>query len=135
MASPPGGAAPRPAAALGSARELAAATGAAAGGGGFDFEARAPWYLYNRSVEGFPGVDTGAVVLPVFSGALVQGASRTVRANLSAQRLASLDWGQAALYLRLTKPPGKLEYDHWDRVASLGLLVDDSHVADGTLSS
>jgi len=84
---------------------------------GFDFEARAPWYVYNESAEGPAG---GAKTVQILDHALVQAATRVVRAKVPRSLLAG-DWAQAALLLRLSKPPDGLEYDHWDRVGSVGL--------------
>jgi len=99
------------------------AAGAAGEGSRFDFERRAPWYLYNESVDGLPGADAGAARVRIFQGALLQGASRVVSASISRGALSS-DWSHAALQLRLHKPPG-MEYDHWDRQASVGLLLGE----------
>jgi len=87
----------------------------------YDFEARAPWYLFNETVEGSPGVEAGAARIRIFDSALVQGATRTVTASISRSAFSER-WGQAALQLRLSRPDG-LEFDHWDRQASVGLLL------------
>ncbi|CAK0830494.1 unnamed protein product [Prorocentrum cordatum] len=94
-------------------------------GGRYDFEARAPWYLYNESVEG--GLDKrGAVRVPVFSRELVQGDRREIRVKIRRGDLPAGGWAQAALRLRLSKPPDGLDFDHWDREASLGLVLRGS---------
>jgi len=88
----------------------------------FDFEARAPWYLYNTTAEGPPGAAHGATTVRIFEGELMQGAKRKVQAQIVPSAVP-VAWGQVALRLRLAKPPGDLEYDHWDREASIGLLL------------
>ena len=90
-------------------------------GSPFDFEARVPWYLYNESSE---GLSRSAVRVPLFSSALVQLETRTVRAEAKLRGLPKV-WSRAALHLRLTRPPG-LEFDHWDRQASVGIVLGGS---------
>mmetsp|Transcript_43591 Transcript_43591/g.79407 ORF Transcript_43591/g.79407 Transcript_43591/m.79407 type:complete len:838 (+) Transcript_43591:179-2692(+) len=100
----------------------------------FDFEARAPWYFYNSSSSGRPGEQALNVSrINLFNGDLVQGRSQLIRVSLPMAYLQKqLDWEQTAqvgLHLRLSKPPGNLSYDHWDRQGSIGILVDAKPVA------
>lgn len=83
---------------------------------GFDFERRAPWYLYNSSEEG----QVQAIRVPVFKSRLQQGSSRHVE-QLIEDNFSFPDWGHVALHLRLHDPPAPLQMDHWDRVGSIGL--------------
>jgi len=53
----------------------------------------------------------------------VPAVRRTVRASVPISEFPE-DWSEVALHLRLTKPKN-LEFDSWDRVGSLGLLVGD----------
>jgi hypothetical protein len=99
--------------------------------GAFNFEETAPWYSYNSTSDGLLErslnlrLEAGESVNSqrLFDDKLVQGASRQVQATLLRDELPS-DWSQVGLHLRLSKPPGALEYDSWDRVASLGLLFN-----------
>jgi len=83
--------------------------------GRFDFEGRAPWYLYNETTEGH--IDVKHV--PLFTNRLMQGNSRDVQVHIDRASVPS-DWSQVALHFHLHKPDD-LEYDHWDRVGSMGL--------------
>jgi len=89
-----------------------------------DFEKRAPWYVLGRGTGGFKhAVDSEETSkLKAFKKRLVQGESRVVLETINAKRLPS-DWSQVGLRLRLTRPDG-MDYDHWDRQASLGLLFN-----------
>jgi hypothetical protein len=86
----------------------------------FDFEAGAPWYSYNASRQGSPG-GGGTIVVNIFNHRLVQINTRTVQATIPRHAIPD-DWSQAALHFRLSRPDG-LEYDHWDRQGSFGMLL------------
>merc|ERR1719254_270844 len=77
----------------------------------FNFEERAPWYLYNSSTEGKLGATGNVVPVVVFKDELMQGSKREVRVHLPRDQLFAVNWAQAALHLRLSKPPGQLEFD------------------------
>lgn len=82
----------------------------------FDIEGRAPWYLYDSSTEsGF-----GGTAVQLFNGVLVQSNTRDVQMKLSPSALPAT-WTQVGLHLKLSKPPGDLDFDHWDREGSFGL--------------
>jgi hypothetical protein len=81
----------------------------------FDFEGRAPWYLYNSSKEG----PIQALRYQVFNNRLVQARNRHVEQLLA--NASFPDWGHVAIHFRLHDPPSPLKIDHWDRVGSLGL--------------
>jgi hypothetical protein len=81
----------------------------------FDFEGRAPWYLYNSSKEG----PIQALRYQVFNNRLVQARNRHVEQLLA--NASFPDWGHVAVHFRLHDPPSPLQIDHWDRVGSLGL--------------
>lgn len=85
----------------------------------FNIEERAPWYLYNSSAEGSLG-EGGTTTVALFTNVLMQADTRDVQVKLSPSSLPTT-WGQVALHFRLSKPPGNLSYDHWDREGSLGL--------------
>jgi len=97
-------------------------------GGEFDFRSRAPWYFYNESVEGAPGKQSGAVAVSIFKDRLMQADSRMIQVAVDRKVLEAAgagpagNWGQIALRLRLQKPSG-LDYDHWDRIASVGIKL------------
>jgi len=82
----------------------------------FDYEARAPWYLYNETVEGHL---QGVTKVELFASKLMQAASRNVHVHVDKASVPS-EWSKVALHFRLHKPD-HLEYDHWDRVGSFGL--------------
>jgi len=88
----------------------------------YDFEARAPWYDYNETLEGLPDITLRATKVSLMQGALMQNGKQLVTSTVSAKMLLS-SWGQAALHLKLFKPPGNLTYDHWDREASIGMML------------
>eukprot|EP00927_Polykrikos_kofoidii_P055117 TRINITY_DN49428_c0_g1_i1.p1 TRINITY_DN49428_c0_g1~~TRINITY_DN49428_c0_g1_i1.p1 ORF type:complete len:908 (+),score=95.67 TRINITY_DN49428_c0_g1_i1:132-2855(+) len=102
--------------------------------GRFDFEARAPWYLYNSSEEGDlvdrmkrEAVRSGAtapVVVEIFRKQLVQSNTRTILEKIPSNVIPK-DWRQVALHFQLEKPQGKLDFDHWDRQGSFGLFFPD----------
>merc|ERR1712048_348117 len=52
---------------------------------------------------------------------LMQSTSRLVRMQTS--KSLPRQWERASLYMRISHPPGKLEFDHWDREGSVGLYV------------
>jgi|Transcript_105199 hypothetical protein len=87
---------------------------------GFDFEGRAPWFLYNTSKEG----PIQAFRFPVFDSRLQQGNTRHVE-QLLVNASSFPDWGHVAVHFRLHDPPlpRPLHIDHWDRVGSLGLVL------------
>lgn len=97
-------------------------------GGRFDFEATAPWYFYNSSSQGplsrslASTNDADFTSVRLFTDRLMQSNSRTVTSTLSKGAMPS-EWGRVALHLRLAKPPGDLDFDHWDRLASFGVLL------------
>eukprot|EP00927_Polykrikos_kofoidii_P066227 TRINITY_DN61866_c0_g1_i1.p1 TRINITY_DN61866_c0_g1~~TRINITY_DN61866_c0_g1_i1.p1 ORF type:complete len:858 (-),score=122.41 TRINITY_DN61866_c0_g1_i1:127-2700(-) len=102
----------------------------------FDFEARAPWYLYNSSEDGhLPAFLAEAarpagkppVFVDVFRRRLVQSNTRTVISKISGEKFPK-SWRQVALYFRLEKPHGRLDFDHWDRQASFGLFFGEGLV-------
>eukprot|EP00927_Polykrikos_kofoidii_P027493 TRINITY_DN24163_c0_g1_i1.p1 TRINITY_DN24163_c0_g1~~TRINITY_DN24163_c0_g1_i1.p1 ORF type:complete len:1054 (-),score=148.76 TRINITY_DN24163_c0_g1_i1:68-3229(-) len=75
------------------------------------------------------GVSDGPVVVSLLGhdGVLVQGTSegRLHRIPVVAEALPET-WGQVGLHLRLGKPAGILDFDHFDRVSSLGLVLPAS---------
>lgn len=89
--------------------------------GRFDFDGRAPWYLYNETLEG----GGGGVRMTIFEGSLSQGSSREITATVPAGLLPR-NWSQVALHFRLKKPPGDLSFDAWDRKGSFGMLLSGS---------
>lgn len=88
----------------------------------FDFEDRAPWFLYNSSqlADGSVGDLPGTRVVPVFTEALFQDGLQHQRVKLDRKLLG--DWQRAALHLRVGKPTG-LEMDHWDRLGAVGIVL------------
>lgn len=97
--------------------------------GPYDFEGRSPWYLHNATTDRVPGASSGGVVIPLFAGQLMQSNTRTVEKLFLRQHLElpsvgpANKWQQVALRLRLGKPAGKLETDHWDRLGAVGLML------------
>lgn len=81
----------------------------------FDFEQRAPWYLYNETFEG--PIDVTHV--PIFENKLMQARNRDVDVHIDPASVPQ-DWEHVALHFHLHKPDD-LDYDHWDRVGSVGL--------------
>jgi hypothetical protein len=92
-----------------------------------DFEATAPWYLFNsKSDEGEHNALASSphiTWLNVFTNRLIQGNSQVQKISINRTKFPK-QWGQVGLRLRLQKPGGGLDYDHWDRIASIGLIVD-----------
>lgn len=84
-----------------------------------DIETGYPWYSF-KDFDQMEFKKTTRV--PVMTNSLVQKASRTVLAELDSDQLPQT-WDQVALHFSLTKPPGDLEFDYWDRVGSFGLRV------------
>jgi len=87
----------------------------------FDFLRRAPWYLFNQTLEG----KRLATYVPIWDGNLQQGDKRDIQVHIDKTSIPD-EWSQVALHFQLSKPPGDLEYDHWDRIGSLGLRFFDS---------
>lgn len=91
-----------------------------------DFESRSPWYVFNESqpqkIEK-AALQTPALVVPVMQWKLVQGDSRFQQVHVDRSKLPT-SWGQVALRIRLEKPGGTLQFDHWDRVGSVGLMLN-----------
>lgn len=84
-----------------------------------DFEATAPWHLFDADTEAFEQMTW----VSVFKKRLVQGASQVHLIHVNRTSLPGT-WGQVGLRLRLQRPGEGLDYDHWDRLASIGLVVD-----------
>lgn len=97
--------------------------------GSYNFEGRSPWYFYNETADGVPGASSGGVAIPLFTGQLMQSNTRTIEKLFPRQHLElpsvgrASKWQQIALRLRLGKPAGKLETDHWDRLGAVGLML------------
>eukprot|EP00928_Gymnodinium_smaydae_P069710 TRINITY_DN5336_c0_g5_i1.p1 TRINITY_DN5336_c0_g5~~TRINITY_DN5336_c0_g5_i1.p1 ORF type:complete len:1048 (+),score=146.47 TRINITY_DN5336_c0_g5_i1:56-3199(+) len=104
------------------------------GGALRNLEANAPWYLWNSSRDGDPATKAGndVVVVKAFSDRLVQAEDRTIQVGIPANQFPS-DWRRIALHLRVKKP-AEVEVDHWDRVASVGLLLKRPAGDTGTFS-
>eukprot|EP00931_Biecheleriopsis_adriatica_P115597 TRINITY_DN91382_c0_g1_i1.p1 TRINITY_DN91382_c0_g1~~TRINITY_DN91382_c0_g1_i1.p1 ORF type:complete len:886 (-),score=161.60 TRINITY_DN91382_c0_g1_i1:104-2761(-) len=96
--------------------------------GFYDFEGRAPWYFYNQSRDGIPGLNATfeGTLVPVFENRLVQSASRKINTNIGLEVVKKLlpasTWREIGLRLRLGKP-ANLETDHWDRLGGFGILL------------
>jgi len=86
-----------------------------------DFEAAAPWHLF-KSDEVEQEVEEITWV-SLLKNRLVQGDSQTQFINVNRTILPAA-WGQVGLRLRLERPGGGLDFDHWDRLGSVGLVVD-----------
>jgi hypothetical protein len=100
--------------------------------GRYDFEAKAPWYLYDEKTSGKPGIRAGAQVVPVFTDSLIQISSREIRIKVD-RKLIPEDWSQLGLQIRLQRPGEDsrtdlvgMELDDWDRVGSFGVLFEDT---------
>lgn len=92
----------------------------------FDFEERAPWYLYNSTEEGSIDVTGGALKkVALWTDQLMQGSKREVRMEIDKDSLP-IEWDRVALHFHLHDPPGDLEMDHWDRMGSVGLRFGTS---------
>jgi hypothetical protein len=90
--------------------------------GRFDFEHRAPWYLWNETREG-PVDNMNIHRVELFANKLSQASSRQLSVSVDSDAIPE-DWDHVALLLHLHKPFGDLDYDHWDRVGSVGLLFE-----------
>lgn len=101
----------------------------------FDFEARSPWYFYNSTTEGSPEASKAVVVVPVFQGDLVQINTRTINRNVTQEAFEAAGdpstWQSVALHFRLEKPGESLDFDHWDRLGSIGLDLPATTSLDG----
>jgi len=86
----------------------------------YDFEATAPWYLYN-STEADPLEAAGTTRVTLYNQLLVMSANRENYVHITQDSLPS-DWSRVALHFQLSKPP-HLDYDHWDREGSFGLRL------------
>jgi len=100
--------------------------------GRYDFEEKAPWYLYDEKTSGKPGIRAGAQVVPVFTDSLIQISSREIRIKVD-KKLLPKDWNQLGLQIRLQRPGEDsrtdlvgMELDDWDRVGSFGVLFEDT---------
>jgi len=93
----------------------------------YGVETQAPWYLYNETQAGPLGEsDSGTHRVAVFSRVLVQGATMHVEGTTTAADIPG-NWSQVKMHIRLTKPPGRLDFDHWDRRGSIGLYVNSTN--------
>lgn len=109
-----------------------------------DFESRSPWYLWNVNASDYKtpalekaALDSSTQWVSVMSRQMVQGSSRLQKVQLNPSVLPS-NWGQVGLRLRLERPEGKLDFDHWDRIGSVGLLLqkkvkEATHPPDGVV--
>jgi hypothetical protein len=101
--------------------------GEAHSAGRFDFEKRAPWYLYDEQTEAerrSPSYMQLHKRVKVFEKKLVQGSSRDVAVKVDPQQLPT-DWSRVAVHFKLERPSDHhLEIDHWDRVGSFGLRLN-----------
>jgi len=87
-----------------------------------DFEATAPWHLFHEDRWGREGEEMTWV--SVFHKRLIQGNTQVQAVHLNRTSLPKT-WGQVGLRLRLQRPDGPgLDFDHWDRIGSIGLVVD-----------
>eukprot|EP00929_Paragymnodinium_shiwhaense_P070718 TRINITY_DN35842_c0_g1_i1.p1 TRINITY_DN35842_c0_g1~~TRINITY_DN35842_c0_g1_i1.p1 ORF type:complete len:128 (-),score=23.96 TRINITY_DN35842_c0_g1_i1:13-396(-) len=94
-----------------------------------DFEAAAPW-TPNSSDSLLSGGNVPAV--QVFNHRLVQMNTRVVTSILEQGNFPS-NWDQLALRFRLSKPPGDLEFDYWDRQGSFGILLSGTSPEAGSI--
>eukprot|EP00746_Dinoflagellata_sp_MGD_P088539 gnl/MRDRNA2_/MRDRNA2_35023_c0_seq1.p1 gnl/MRDRNA2_/MRDRNA2_35023_c0~~gnl/MRDRNA2_/MRDRNA2_35023_c0_seq1.p1 ORF type:complete len:887 (+),score=173.35 gnl/MRDRNA2_/MRDRNA2_35023_c0_seq1:347-2662(+) len=92
---------------------------AAAPSCGIDFEATAPWHLFHADTEEIEEMTW----VSALKHRLIQGDSQLQLIHVNRSMLPD-SWGQVGLRLRLERPGGGLDFDHWDRLASIGLIRD-----------
>lgn len=88
-----------------------------------DFEATAPWHM--SKAEAWQADSTDEITwVSLFKKKLIQSQNQVDSVKFNRTKLPK-DWGQVGLRLRLERPDGVgLDFDHWDRIASIGLVVD-----------
>jgi hypothetical protein len=93
-----------------------------------DFEKTAPWHMFHDTAP--QGQEKDDITwVSVFHEALVQGPTQVQTIRVDGKTLPE-SWGQVGLRLRLLRPKGlsetgsTLDFDHWDRIASIGMVVD-----------
>lgn len=107
------------------------------GSGLYDFEGAAPWYCYSTEKDGDVATGPGVHRITLFEHSNVASDSRVVTTSVNGKGMpAGFQWGRAALHFRLDRPnfegtredgqPYPNEFDHWDRLGSVGFhLTDD----------
>lgn len=86
-----------------------------------DFEAMFPWYTYHAQEE---PLASGATWVNIMSHRLVQNGAQFQRARIDTSKFPK-HWGQVGLRVHVGKPAG-LDTDHWDRIASVGILLPNA---------
>jgi len=88
-----------------------------------DFEAASPWYLYTQIQQNALAEAAKTTWSTVFKQTLIQSDSKIQKISINRSSFPK-QWGQVGLRTRLEQPGGGLDFDHWDRLASVGLIVD-----------
>lgn len=88
-----------------------------------NFLARAPWYSFANDTQADRDLIAGAIRVPALGdGGVLQQSSTRVQTGKISRHAVPKSWSRVALHLRLSKPPGNLDFDHYDRIGSIGLL-------------
>jgi hypothetical protein len=94
-----------------------------------NFEERTPWYQFQSDADTLVNDGAQPIIVSMFEGTFMNIDQRIAQTFVVPDSLPK-EWRQVALHFTLSRPKGSLDYDHWDRIGSLGIVADSKQLAE-----